>query len=115
MDFKSFIKLMLGFSNNEEKQSGKLPRARRIKDKKQKSSRNPNSILVNKMLTWGTWLLIALSLISLAAIIAMPLLNPSVEVPSILSQIITLTLGYFGGAISAFLRLNTDETDEGDS
>jgi hypothetical protein len=50
--------------------------------------------------------LIILSVVSLSAIITIPLVRPDIEVPDLLSQILTLTIGYFGGTITAFMRFN---------
>ena len=112
MDWKSFFQIMLGLPSENGKDAEKLPRVRRVKRKQGKPARRQVTNLVGQLLVRATWLLILSSLISLVGIIAIPLLRPDVEVPSVLSQIITLTLGYFGGAISAFLRINAD-VDEG--
>lgn len=121
MSIKDFILIILGIEPKIIAASKKINRIIKKKENGRKqqivSADNKTSDLMrstlNKIVASATWLLIILSVISLSGIIFIPLLRPDVEVPSILSQIVTITLGYFGGIISAFVRFNDPNDKDG--
>jgi hypothetical protein len=83
---------------------------RRVKKDQERVGASPpppgDSRQRRQLITGVTWLMGSGLLIALLAIVVLALLERAI--PDILPQVLTLTLGYFGGAFAAYFRF--DET-----
>lgn len=108
MSFKDYILLMLGIG---EVRLTEVPKIRRIKKTgKPKPSKNNEEtidhyapvVFISRIVTLVTWLMAIVSILSLGAIIIFPIIEK--ETPSILSQLLLLVIGYFGGVLASYMR-----------
>lgn len=108
MSFKDYILLMLGMG---EVKLTEVPKIRRIKrgGKVEPNKKNEEQldryepvVVISKIVTIVTWFMVIASILSLGAIILFPIIEK--ETPSILSQLLLVTMGYLGGVLASYMR-----------
>lgn len=85
------------------------PNKPRKKEEQQKPTRSTQyeTKVVSIVILQINRVLLAICILSFAAIITYPLINPKVTLPEVIPNTFALTVGYFGSALVTFLEKNS--------